>query len=57
MIVERVLSDNGGCYRSTLWAQMCSELGLVHRCVAIPATLLGVRVLTVSAARRPQLDL
>lgn len=26
--VERVLSDNGGCYRSTLWKQTCTELGI-----------------------------
>lgn len=26
--VERVLSDNGGCYRSALWKQTCTELGV-----------------------------
>jgi transposase InsO family protein len=25
---ERVLSDNGACYRSKLWAQTCAELGI-----------------------------
>jgi len=28
--VERVLSDNGACYRSQLHAQACSELGMRH---------------------------
>jgi transposase InsO family protein len=28
--VERVLSDNGSCYRSHLHAQACAELGLRH---------------------------
>jgi transposase InsO family protein len=26
--VERVLSDNGACYRSRLWTQTCAELGI-----------------------------
>ena len=26
--VERVLSDNGSCYRSRLWTQTCAELGI-----------------------------
>jgi transposase InsO family protein len=29
--VERVLSDNGSCYRSTLWRETCSELGIAHK--------------------------
>ena len=29
--VERVLSDNGSCYRSRLWAQTCADLGVVHK--------------------------
>jgi transposase InsO family protein len=29
--VDRVLSDNGGCYRSRLWRQACAELNLVHK--------------------------
>ncbi|SEM50530.1 IS481 family transposase [Rhodococcus maanshanensis] len=29
--VERVLSDNGGCYRSTLWKQTCAELAVKHK--------------------------
>jgi transposase InsO family protein len=29
--VQRVLTDNGGCYRSYLWRDTCAELGLVHK--------------------------
>lgn len=29
--VERILTDNGGCYRSRLFAAACDELGLGHR--------------------------
>ena len=29
--VQRVLSDNGGCYRSHLWAQTCTELGITPK--------------------------
>jgi transposase InsO family protein len=29
--VERVLSDNGSCYRSHLWRDTCTKLGLVHK--------------------------
>jgi transposase InsO family protein len=29
--VERVLSDNGGCYRSYLWRDTCTELGITHK--------------------------
>jgi transposase InsO family protein len=29
--IERVLSDNGSCYRSKLWAQACAELGIIHK--------------------------
>ena len=29
--VERVLSDNGGCYRSFLWRDTCAELGITHK--------------------------
>ena len=28
VIVERVLSDNGSCYRSHLWRDTCAELGI-----------------------------
>ena len=28
---ERVLSDNGSCYRSNLWRDECAELGLTHK--------------------------
>jgi transposase InsO family protein len=28
---QRVLSDNGACYRSNLWRQTCLELGISHR--------------------------
>lgn len=29
--VERVLSDNGGAYRSHLWRDTCAELGIKHK--------------------------
>jgi transposase InsO family protein len=29
--VERVLSDNGSCYRSNLWKNTCTELGIVPK--------------------------
>ena len=29
--VERVLSDNGSCYRSHLWRDTCAELNIVHK--------------------------
>jgi transposase InsO family protein len=29
--VERILTDNGGCYRSAAFAAACDELGLGHR--------------------------
>ena len=29
--VERVLSDNGSCYRSLTWRETCAALGLVHK--------------------------
>lgn len=29
--IERVLSDNGGCYRSLDWAQACAALGITHK--------------------------
>jgi hypothetical protein len=28
--VERVLSDNGACYRSFAWRDACAELGITH---------------------------
>jgi transposase InsO family protein len=28
IIVERVLSDNGGCYRSAQWLALCDSLGI-----------------------------
>ena len=28
---QRVLSDNGSCYRSHLWRDTCAELGIVHK--------------------------
>jgi transposase InsO family protein len=30
-MVERILTDNGGCYRSAAFAAACDELGLGHR--------------------------
>ncbi len=29
VVVERVLTDNGSCYRSALWHQTCADLGVV----------------------------
>jgi transposase InsO family protein len=29
--VERVLSDNGSCYRSHLWREACAQLGINHK--------------------------
>jgi transposase InsO family protein len=29
--IERILSDNGSCYRSRLWAATCAELGITHK--------------------------
>ena len=29
--VERVLSDNGSCYRSFAWRDACADLGIVHK--------------------------
>jgi transposase InsO family protein len=29
--VERVLSDNGSCYRSRIWRDTCTELGVTHK--------------------------
>jgi len=29
--VERVLSDNGSCYRSYAWRDACAELGITHK--------------------------
>jgi transposase InsO family protein len=29
--VERVLTDNGSCYRSRHWRQTCAELGITHK--------------------------
>ena len=29
--VERVLTDNGGCYRSHLWRQQCQDLDVIHK--------------------------
>jgi transposase InsO family protein len=31
VIVERVLSDNGSCYRSFAWRDACAELGIKHK--------------------------
>ena len=31
VIVQRVLTDNGGCYRSFLWRDTCTELGVTHK--------------------------
>jgi transposase InsO family protein len=29
--IERVLSDNGGCYRSRDWADACAQLAITHK--------------------------
>jgi transposase InsO family protein len=29
--VERVLTDNGSCYRSHVWKDACAELGITHK--------------------------
>ena len=31
VVVQRVLTDNGGCYRSHLWRDTCAELGITHK--------------------------
>jgi transposase InsO family protein len=31
VVVKRVLTDNGGCYRSFLWRDTCAELGITHK--------------------------
>ena len=31
VIVERVLSDNGSCYRSYAWRDACTVLGITHK--------------------------
>ena len=31
VVVQRVLSDNGSCYRSHLWRQACAELGITPK--------------------------
>jgi len=31
VIVERVLSDNGPCYRSHAWGNACAALGITHK--------------------------
>jgi transposase InsO family protein len=29
--IKRVLTDNGGCYRSFLWRDTCADLGVTHK--------------------------
>ena len=36
--IERVLSDNGSCYRSRAWRQACTELGIAPVHPPLPAT-------------------
>jgi transposase InsO family protein len=31
VVVERVLTDNGACYRSGVWAATCARTGVVHK--------------------------
>ncbi|GGO30312.1 hypothetical protein GCM10010116_60710 [Microbispora rosea subsp. aerata] len=30
--IQRVLTDNGACYTSRLWAAICVGLGITHKC-------------------------
>jgi transposase InsO family protein len=31
VVIERVLTDNGSCYRSKLWRQQCQDLDITHK--------------------------
>jgi transposase InsO family protein len=31
VIVQRVLTDNGSCYRSNLWREQCADLAITHK--------------------------
>ena len=31
VVVQRVLTDNGGCYRSQLWRRQCRDLDIAHK--------------------------
>ena len=31
VVIQRVLTDNGGCYRSHLWHQTCQQLAVTPR--------------------------
>jgi transposase InsO family protein len=31
VVVERVLTDNGSCYRSDLWRDACAQMGIKHK--------------------------
>jgi transposase InsO family protein len=31
VVIQRVLTDNGGCYRSQLWHQTCQQLAITHK--------------------------
>jgi hypothetical protein len=31
VVVQRVLTDNGSCYRSQLWRQQCQDLAITHK--------------------------
>ncbi|MER7505947.1 IS481 family transposase [Nonomuraea pusilla] len=31
IVIERVLTDNGSCYRSRLWGETCARLGITHK--------------------------
>ena len=31
VLVERVLTDNGSCYRSKLWRRQCQDLDITHK--------------------------
>jgi transposase InsO family protein len=31
VVLQRVLTDNGSCYRSRVWAAACQQLGITHK--------------------------
>jgi Integrase core domain/leucine-zipper of insertion element IS481 len=31
VVIARVLTDNGGCYRSHLWREVCQQLEIIHK--------------------------
>jgi hypothetical protein len=35
IIIERMISDNGACYRSAPWAATRARLGIIHNRIAL----------------------